>query len=1355
MPEASSPPLPQAAVLVLDESVSLGGSVSRLSPESIDLQSLRVLDGKQTAGKVSLTAGARGVLTINDSGGKPLPALTVEISKAAGQVLTLTPAEDQALTIRSVIAALTPNDVDPSQSNSDEVKQSPALPSHPGDRPVLRGKTGRGADRATLEALRTQSTEGLGKLFLEFLDSLCDHLFDLSNLEGTSSGHNRHYEVMNGVKRGRDNIYKAFRQRIDDYFDNLVPDDKAQAAAETNNALDDLNLVDLGEFENDLALDRVIKTGENMYGAAMESLTIRLAEVIDEEARQVRLPVNVAQLSRALRSSLGGLEIPQDIMAELLDYYTANFLRRLGEYYEKQNALLRNRGINPGLDDQIARHGTVLNRTSPSVRDTRTAPDTENKTRTETEDALAEADRTANATLDAAESATTDGAGPSARAAGFTSTGAPASGTGFASTGTGFSPENLYNSVIAALNFRREAEMPGGELNTAAYATGMAAGIPDAGGMSAMQEPATGNALAQALSGLQQNKEARNFLQKGDSLRDYLLQNQQQLEGLQGSAGLSGESLNQIDLVDSMFGSIHNQLDVTQELRPTLHDLQIPLAKLALLEPQFFVDRRHSARGVIDSLAKLSSSANFPNKALENRIQKIVTGIVDNYDNDSEVFDKALGDVEHLVAQQERALARNVERVVKTEDGQQRLQKAQLAVNNVVRSRVRPPAAPTVLVELIESGWRDLLILTHLKEGVSSKPWKDHVKTLDLLSLWLIEQQKGDLDEDIRVQRQLEAEPFIEMIRQQISAALPTNVAHESVLDTLRSVLAGRTPIATTRISDTDGAPQPKPEEIRRKIETLPRLRRWVRRVEQLEKGTWLNYRDAEGIKHRMQLAWISEERDRYIFVNERGQKNADLTAVQLGRQLSRGVHPPAPAEQLSLVDQSLYTTLEHVQKALSFANNHDALTQLVNRETFGEQVDRALRHAQRKGSQHALLVLDIDQFALVNEVYDRVNGDLVLTEFARLLAQLHSKKISSSRLQDDEFGVLLLDRNLEQAASDADRIRSDISSSSVDIDGEKIIFNVSIGVAPVLEHSESADLVLDNANAAVRQAKELGRNRVELYQEGQEQLQAYREKQAAAIADIEQTLKTEHFLLQAQPIVKTAMKEGGDSSSHYEILLGLRSSDGGIDSPQEFILAAERYGYMVQVDQWVVREAFRWISNLMDNQKEVPNLSINISGSSVTNDSFMEYLFEQISDWGVGTSKLCFEITETGTINNLVKAADFVRAFRNIGCRFSIDDFGTGLASHNYLRELPVDYVKIDGSVITNVHNNRNDYAMAKSINDLAHFLEQETIAESVENDDIANTLKEIGVDYVQGWGVGKPRPLEDVTHELSAVET
>ena len=771
-------------------------------------------------------------------------------------------------------------------------------------------------------------------------------------------------------------------------------------------------------------------------------------------------------------------------------------------------------------------------------------------------------------------------------------------------------------------------------------------------------------------------------------------------------------------------------------MRPALGDLHIPLAKLALLDPHFFLDRSHPARTTLDKLAQLSTSANFPNKALEGRIAEIVNQIVADYDSDNAVFDTALAKIDKLVAQQERALSRNVERVVRIQEGQEKLQKAQQAVDKVIAAKVRTAHAPRVLVDLVDNGLRDLLVLTHIKEGPHSRGWKDHLKNLDQLVAWLSAQDQPDGNEDMITQRGLEAGTLIDMIEQQIAFGLPTNVSHQQVLDELRDIVGGSREVEFTDCSTTAAQAPVEPAKVRAKIEDLPRLRRWVMRVEQMQKDTWLTYRDKAGQKVRMQLAWVSADRDRFIFVNERGQKVADMSNIQLARQLSRGMQPPAPADKLSVVDKSLYQTLEHVQKTLSFARNHDSLTKLINRATFLDQMGRALRHSQQKGSQHAVLYLNIDQFSLVNEVYDRVHGDQVLLEFARLLAQLHGKKSSSARIESDSFAVLLLDRTLEQAQQVAEKIRKDIAASSVDIEGEKISFTVSVGVVPIRGDSPEVGQILNSARTTMHHAKEQGRNRVVQFEENRAAASTYTQDKLRARQDLEQAVATDRFVLQAQPIVQTRISGDVVEQLHYELLLGLANKDGTLASPQDFILSAERYGFMTLVDRWVVREAFSWISQLMDAQKVIPSLSINLSGTSVTDDSFMDYLFEQISQYGVGTSRICFEITETGTISNLVKAADFVRAFRNIGCKFSIDDFGTGLASHNYLRELPVDYVKIDGSFITNIHNNRNDYAIARSINDLAHFLGQETIAESVENDAIVAKLREIGVDYLQGLG-------------------
>jgi len=1324
MPEPLSQPVGRPAKLVLEDGSRLAGDLSALAGGALQLAATRLIR-KTTAGdQPVLAAGTRASLQVDDANPVDGSAITtpVTLQRIDGDRLEL---------------ALENADTEPARLLQSTLSGSPDDDSAPEVRAQY---------PQILSAFQRDSLARLEPLLKPFLSELADYLFDLSTqVRHSSSDQNVFYDATVAIRRSKGVLAADILGKLAELYRDPVPA-KTQATPPTaaTQGAGKLNLVDTAEFESSLALDRMVTHGEDIYQVPLEALLIRYATLIGKNPNLVRLPVHIRQLSKTIQQTMTAQHFPSPVVLKIFDYVTREFMTLLEPYYLALNQELARKGVRPGLEQEIADKGTLLNQGQSARPVIRKAPAAGRTPAAHREPGTGDAQQGAGGAPTLADMARSISDPGGAK-------GPPAISSQQAKY------DNIYKSVIDALNFRRSADdaAPAQDHDYGAPAGGgswdgaaLAPGAPEQQNLAGARE------IADALGALQRDAAVRAAVEQGNSLREYLARNKQRLGSLKDTDGLTADSLNQLDLVDNLFGTIKSQLDVSQELRPALGDLHIPLAKLALLDSHFFLDRDHPARTTLDKLAKLSSSANFPNKALESRITEIVDQIVADYESDSAVFDKALVKIEKLVNQQERALSRNVERVVRIQEGQEKLSRAQQAVDKVIASKVKTDHAPRVLVDLVDNGLRDLLVLTHVKDGPHSRAWKDHLKTLDQLKLWLSEQDQSDAADEMMTQRGLEAGTVIDMIEQQIALGLPTNVSHQRVLDELREIISGNREVEFVSSGATGAEAQTEPAQVRAKIEDLPRLRRWVMRVEQLEKGTWLTYRDKNGQKLRMQLAWVSEERDRFIFVNERGQKIADISNIQLARQLSRGMQPPAPADKLSVVDKSLYQTLEHVQKTLSFARNHDSLTKLINRVTFLDQMSRALRHAQRKRSQHAVLYLNIDQFSLVNEVYDRIHGDQVLLEFARLLAQLHSRKSSSSRIESDSFAVLLLDRTMEQATQIADKIRRDIEASSVDIEGEKIGFTVSIGVVPIREHSPEVGQILNNARTTMHRAKEQGRNRVVQYEEDQSSASSYTQDKLRVKRDLEQAVATDRFVLQAQPIVQTRITGDVVEQVHYELLLGLANKDGTLSSPQDFILSAERYGFMSLVDRWVVREAFSWISQLMDAQKVIPSLSINLSGTSVTDDAFMDYLFEQISEYGVGTSRICFEITETGTISNLVKAADFVRAFRNIGCKFSIDDFGTGLASHNYLRELPVDYVKIDGSFVTNIHRNRNDYAIARSINDLAHFLGQETIAESVENDQIVNKLREIGVDYLQGWGIGRPKILSEVAKDLSSIE-
>jgi diguanylate cyclase (GGDEF)-like protein len=1319
---------PQPATLELEGAVRITGDLSTLLDGRLQLGSTRLLAGPGAKSKVSLRPGMVATLGMaRRAGGAPPPEpVAVSIGSISGDTLTLEFVDGTgaaARRCREAIAGRAPS----------------------GAQTLALGATAEYS--ALLGELQRHSLDQLAFLLERFLRDLASHLFALSSHSRLAEPRkNPYYEASAAISRNAPRIVEAVIGQLSGYYQDLTPgqsdDHLPQHSGEES---EDLDIIDIEEFEGLLAIDRMINLGEDLHRIALEALTIRLATLIEADPLRVRLPVHVRQLCRAFQRALSAQALPAEVTTHIYDFFAQRLVRGLDAYFSGLNERLAAGGVRPELEQQIRKKGSLLK--EPGLVRPARGPGSGHP-----------------------------GSGhPGSGHPGFDhqETGPP--GEKVPESGAGnleqyarqltqqlvahsFSPEKLYSSVIDALNFKREAD-------GLASGQALASGTPLSGTWDGATVPsseldqhrlADARAIARALSAIQHDSQVRAAVQQTASLRAYLAETRNQIGELRDTSGLTAESLNQLDLVDNLFDTIRSQLDVSAELKPALGNLQIPLARLALLDPRFFLDRTHAARNVVDKLSRLATSANFPNKALEDRINGIVDQIVAEYESDNSVFDTALDRIERLAAQQERALARNIERVVRIQEGQEKLRRARQAVDRVISTRIRPPAAPGVLLDLIDSGWRDLMVLTHVKNGAGSRAWREQVRTLDLLARWLGEQLREDVNKDLLAERTVKAETLIQTIGEQIAAALPTTVAHEPVLAQLRDTLAGNRKVVSAAVADSLAGALYDPDRQRARIEELPRLRRWVRRVEQLEKDCWLTYRGEDGRKRRMQLAWISTDRDRYIFVNERGQKIADLSAIQLARQLSRGAQPPAPTDGFSVVDRSIYQTLEHVQKTLSFARNHDSLTRLINRQTFLEQMRRALHHAQQKGSQHAVLYLNIDQFNLVNDIYDRVNGDQVLLEFAKLLAQLHGSKFSSARIEADEFAMLLLDRSMEQALQVAEKVRGDIAASSVEIEGEKVTFTVSIGVAPILEQSAGVEQLLAQARSAMHRAKDLGRDRVSRFEEEQAVgAGGFKRARSRARQDLEQALATDYFVLRAQPIVQTAVDGSTPSTRHFELLLGLVSPDGSLTSPEEFIQSAERYGFMELVDRWVVKEAFSWISRLMDAQKTVPNLAINLSGESVTDDGFMEYLLEQISEFGVGTSRICFEITETGTISNLVKAADFVRTLRNIGCKFSIDDFGTGLASHNYLRELPVDYVKIDGSFITGIHTSRNDYAMARSINDLAHFLGRETIAESVENEQIVGKLREIGVDYLQGWGVGRPRLLSEISADLSSLVT
>ncbi len=436
------------------------------------------------------------------------------------------------------------------------------------------------------------------------------------------------------------------------------------------------------------------------------------------------------------------------------------------------------------------------------------------------------------------------------------------------------------------------------------------------------------------------------------------------------------------------------------------------------------------------------------------------------------------------------------------------------------------------------------------------------------------------------------------------------------------------------------------------------------------------------------------------------------------------------------------------LSEQLSYQASHDDLTGLINRREFERRTERLLSTIELDKDEHALCYMDLDQFKVINDTYGHVAGDELLRQLARKLQGTIRKRDTLARLGGDEFGVLMEHCTLEQAHRVADEILKAIMDYQLFWEGNVFRIGVSIGLVGVTEASGDFTELYKRADAACYLAKDLGRNRIHTYHPDDTEL-AVRHGEMQWVGRINQALDEDRFCLYAQSIVSL----DGSDNRHYELLIRMLGEQGEIIPPGSFLPAAERYNLIEKVDAWVVSHACALLAEYPLFFEQVSFVSINLSGPSLTNKHFLESILHIFKETGVSPNKVCFEVTETVAVSNLDSAISFIQTLKESGFRFALDDFGSGISSFGYLKNLPVDYLKIDGMFVKDIVEDPIDYAMVKSINEIGHLMGMQTIAEFVENDEIKVMLTDIGVDYGQGYGLGKPKQLKGLIAQSELV--
>ena len=515
------------------------------------------------------------------------------------------------------------------------------------------------------------------------------------------------------------------------------------------------------------------------------------------------------------------------------------------------------------------------------------------------------------------------------------------------------------------------------------------------------------------------------------------------------------------------------------------------------------------------------------------------------------------------------------------------------------------------------------------------------------------------------------------------------------------------------------------------------------------------------------------------------------LLAMRIGRnithpiqEIARAINKVREGELTQIIDENSSGELRVLQKgfnsmstSLKYAHDmmqdriddatsmlrhqaqHDDLTGLINRREFEFRLERCLKGAKEYKEQHVLCYMDLDQFKLVNDTSGHVAGDGLLKQVSTLLAIRMREKDTLARLGGDEFGLLLKNCSLTEANQICNMILRIIRDFRYIYDDKIFNIGVSIGLVVINERFDNLSDVIHAADSACFNAKKSGRNQTVLYSHGDLEVTQHRSA-VEAIADITDEIDDAQFMLYCQPIVALVPNQPPlpnmplvQQYSHYEILLRKVDIDGKILLPTAFIASAERYHLMPNIDRWVIKNAFIAYRKLLDVSRENCHyiFSINLSGTSLSDISLLGYIQEQFVKYGVPPTSICFEITETAAIVNLKNTILLFGALQKMGCTFALDDFGSGMSSFMYLKNFDVDYLKIDGSFVKEMHLNRIDHAMVRSIHNVAESMNIKTVAEFVENEAILKQLEIIGIHYGQGLYLGAPMKVQTLIDEYA----
>ena len=797
---------------------------------------------------------------------------------------------------------------------------------------------------------------------------------------------------------------------------------------------------------------------------------------------------------------------------------------------------------------------------------------------------------------------------------------------------------------------------------------------------------------------------------------------------------LGREHWDQVRLVDRIFDAMDQLERLPDALRQLLNQLRLPVLQLVLNDPDFLDDSSHPGRGLLNNLMQLCVADRGSSNHLRRTVDGVIQQLTEHPVPDEDVLESLNNQIGQLVERQRQAFLRNADRIAKTHEGRQQLERARRAIQRRINARLAGREVPMVLLDLLGAGWEQIMVLALLREGADSQAVAELFSVIVQIQRWL---GPDDDSDDTAFERELETPALLDLIeRQMMTTGEPAR--HRAVLKRLGAQLREEERpeyvwLASYPLGEEPEAPQ---------SEAAANDSRWYERARELAMGDWVALEDGNGGSRRMRLVWIGDDAYKFVFLTPEGLHEMEYDLDQVIERLAAGQMQRVETDQIPFVDQTLYDIVQDLYREMAFRATHDALTGCLSRHEFEKHLARLCQQASASSDTGILIVVDIDQFSVINASYGTQAGDAVLRELGALLSESATNgdgaEARVGRLGSNEFAVAVTPLSVEEGLDRAEAVRRRIREHGFHSQGAAFGTTVSVGVADIGGEILDASGLLNAANQAMKTAREAGGDCVRFAGESQQRRQ---QSVLQWIPHIDRALQDGTLALRSQRILPLADEEGGELC---EMLLGLRDERGEPVSPQSFMEAAEQSRRVTRVDRWVVDSTFDWMEREPKAVTQLASINVNLSGASLNDDAFLGYLEDRLRSGSIPVEKLCFEVTETAAVANLHYTADFMREMKRLGCRFALDDFGTGMSSYAYLQQLPVDFLKIDGVFIRDLNDDLTHYAMVRSITELAHFLGLATIGEFVEDLETMEALREINMDYAQGFGIARPRFLD-----------